>query len=185
MALFTLVKRITEQLIRLELDRVYYVRFDEKIFKAKPVTKARASSTAEDGPSKQPPMLSRVTLLSEMKDGTLVGERGQIIIPTVLFTELVDFYPEHSYVGKIFQIIRHRLEGKSYNTFEVSEVHPTCEIIEEEGARPHSGYDQTNGEPEHDPETGEITERDADEHGETEQPAEPSKKVTVKKGKRD
>jgi hypothetical protein len=159
LSMFSTVKRVTETLFKMELDVRYYLRIDERVFLAK----ANVKRASEGAPVKQPPVLARVTVISEA-GGKLYGNRYQIIVPTVMLKELEDSYADHAYVGKVFCVIRHRLEGRTYNTFEITEVAVNVPIIEEEGARPHMGTDVLDGDEavNHDPETGEITEQPTD-----------------------
>jgi len=148
LSMFSTVKRVTETLFKMEIDVKYYLRIDEKVFVAK-ANVSRGESTA----TKQPPVLARVTVISEA-GGKLYGNRFQIIVPTVMLKELEDSYPGHTYVGKTFCVIRHRLEGRSYNTFEITEVAVNVPLIEEEGPRPHMGTETGS----YDPDTGEVIE---------------------------
>jgi len=137
-------KQITAQHIKLENGIEYVMRFECPIFKAKDEVKRRAprNPDADPAPRQEPPMLVRVT---DFTNGEPV--KGEIIVPAVLETELKDAYPDDTYVGKTFLLVKHRPDGKRYNTFEVSEVE----------------IDTT----EYDEETGEIAE--------TEEPAKPAK----------
>lgn len=110
---YTVKARVTEQLVKLELDTEYFVRFDFEIYKAK--ENAARRKAPDDKPAQEPPHLCKITLLDDMSQGVM-------IIPTVLKTELEDAYPAADYVGRCFRLVRHRLEGRRYNTFEISEI---------------------------------------------------------------
>jgi hypothetical protein len=118
---FTVKARVTEQLIKLELDTEYFVRFDSAFYKAKKngVSRTPVAGAAE----KEPPYLAKITLLDD-------NSQGVMIIPQVLRTEIGDYYPEEAYVGLMFRIIRHKLEGKSYNTFDIAEIETDGELEE-------------------------------------------------------
>jgi hypothetical protein len=107
------------------------VRFDSEFYKAK---KNGASRTAAPGAAeKEPPYLCKVTMLD-------TGEQGVLIIPQVLRTEVGDYFPDNSYVNLMFRIVRHKLEGKAYNTFDIAEIETDGEI-EELPVHPHVEID--------------------------------------------
>lgn len=50
------------------------------------------------------------------------GEEGQVIVNKVVQENFKEAYPEDSYVGKVFELIKHaKREGKRYNDFSISE----------------------------------------------------------------
>lgn len=74
----------------------------------------RGSSEADK--KKEPPTLARVINLD-------TGEEGQIILASVLKTELAEAYKNDSYVGKAFEMIKQkRKEGKQYDPYSLAEL---------------------------------------------------------------
>jgi hypothetical protein len=118
---FTVKARVTEQLIKLELDTEYFVKFDSAFYKAKKNGTPR--TVAPGVQEKEPPYLAKITLLDD-------SSQGVMIIPQVLRTEIDDYYPDEAYVGLQFRIVRHKLEGKSYNTFDIAEIETDGELEE-------------------------------------------------------
>jgi hypothetical protein len=129
---FTVKSRITEQLIKLELDTEYFVRFDSEFFKAK---KNGASRNPTAGAvQKEPPYLAKITMLDD-------GSQGVMIVPQVLRTEIEDYFPEQAYKGLMFRIVRHKLEGKDFNTFDIAEIETDGELEELPNENGHGGID--------------------------------------------
>lgn len=94
-----------------------YVQITGAIFKAKPLEGARAAVTNADGTSKnEPPMLAHAINLE-------TGEVCQIIVNSVLQTELQEAFPDDTYVGRAFEIKKFKMaNGKRYATFQVAEI---------------------------------------------------------------
>jgi hypothetical protein len=91
-----------------------YVRITSEIFDAKD-TEGR-TPRAEGTQKKQPPKLAHVVNLE-------TGEVQQIIIGTVLGSELNDQYPDNGYVGKSFEIKKLKpAGGKSYAMYQIAEI---------------------------------------------------------------
>lgn len=130
---FRKIKNVTIPQIKIEKEKEYYLRIDTAITKA-PDSAGRVHM--EDGKTagKMPsPELIQVTNLEN-------GEQGTVIVNTVLGRILNDNYPDHTYVGKSFCIVRHELAGKKYATFDLAEIEVetggATEIEEKKRARP-------------------------------------------------
>lgn len=114
--MFEIVKHVTLPLLKFGNDPIF-VRFDDAIFKAEEMTAGRETKN-EDGTTKvrmAPPELANVTDLVR-------NIPCQIIVNTVLGSELRKKYPSESYVGKSFRLSKAQLQGKRYATFEIAEV---------------------------------------------------------------
>lgn len=67
-------------------------------------------------PDKKPPTLARVINLE-------TGEEGQVILASVLKTELDEAYPNGTYVGLGFEMCKQkRKEGKQYDPYSLAEI---------------------------------------------------------------
>lgn len=112
-------KNITLPLLKMRPEVTYYLRIDQPIFKAKPVTtKAIKNGELVETNTKkmEPPELAEVTNLE-------TGEKMQIIVPKVLGTELRENYVEDAYVGLSYSIVKHeKATGKDYATFSIAEI---------------------------------------------------------------
>lgn len=96
-----------------------YVTFDGAIEKAKDndSMRQRKQKMAEAGqPVNEPPHIARVINLE-------TGEHMQIIVNSVLKTEIEDKYPENGYIGVSFEIKKYKMTGgKRYATFQIAEI---------------------------------------------------------------
>jgi hypothetical protein len=117
---FKVVKNVTVPLLKIADDGTpIYVKALGPIFKAKDIS-GRVSRASKDGePSKvtmQAPELLNVLNYETDKE-------AQIIVSTVLGSELRETYPNDGYVGKSFQIKKYKMQGgKRYATFEIIEI---------------------------------------------------------------
>lgn len=106
-------RAITLSTIKFEAEKPVYVRITEAMHEGK-VRLARGKTASDD--DKKPPTLCRVTELT-------TGEETQIILAAVLKTELEEAYPNETYVGLCFEIIKQkRKEGKRYDPYSITEV---------------------------------------------------------------
>lgn len=118
---FKLKKRVTDMLIKLEDNVEYVCKFDEAMYRAPDTGRARKAKEGEE-PS-QPPMLMRATFYDN--ETAAITQIGVIIVPYVLERELTDNFPDNSYVGKIFQFAKVKVQmkgGRSVNQFQIAEV---------------------------------------------------------------
>lgn len=111
---FKKVKAITLPLLKMENEVEYYLKFDGPMFLGKAIDDKKEAAT-----------LANVTNLES-------GEQVQIICATVLRGILDEAYPGEEYVGKCFEIVKHRDLEKKYNTYSVCEVaEPEPEVGDE------------------------------------------------------
>jgi hypothetical protein len=113
---FEVVKHVTLPLIKLGIEPSF-IRFDGPMYQSEKATPTRARSDGEEpkGDRKAPPILAEVTdMVHDIK--------GQMICNTVLETELKKKYKDDSYVGHIFRLVKTKLQGRDYATFEITEV---------------------------------------------------------------
>jgi len=109
---FRAVKAVTRPLIRFGASPEF-VRFEGAIYQAPPL----AHGTASQKKMAAPFMADVVNLKT--------GEAAQIILPTVLHKELVEKYPEDSYVSKDFQLRKINVAGKDYSIWSITEIELT------------------------------------------------------------
>ena len=109
---FRVVKAITRPLIRFGVSPEY-VRFDGPIYQSAPLEHGTAAQK-----KMAPPFMADVVNLK-------TGEAGQIILPTVLHKELVEKYPDDSYVSKDFQLRKINIAGKDYSIWSITEIELT------------------------------------------------------------
>lgn len=104
---FKVVKHVTMPTFKLANDIPLFVTIDDKIFTGKKLK-------GED--KKEPAKIVNVTNLT-------TGEVGQIVLGTVLLSNLMETYPNDGYVGKSFQITKHsKVAGKEYNNYTILEI---------------------------------------------------------------
>lgn len=117
-------KHVTVPLLKMEKNVPYYVRFETAMTVSKPITSSRKLTPEEEqakalldskNPRKEPPVIAQVTNLE-------TKQRAQIICPAVLVSELRENYAGEGYVGKCFELVQHRVEGKSYNLVNITEI---------------------------------------------------------------
>jgi len=96
-----------------------YVTFDSKIEKAKEnesVRTRKANLAAAGEQVQEAPHVARVINLE-------TGEHQQIIVNSVLKTEIEDKYPDNGYIGVSFEIKKFKMQGgKKYATFQIAEI---------------------------------------------------------------
>jgi uncharacterized membrane protein YheB (UPF0754 family) len=104
---FKKTKSVIVPLLKMELDIPVYIKSLGAMFVGKEVK--------SDGIKMEPAILMPVIDLT-------TGEECQIIINKVVQENLKEVYPNDSYVGKTFEIIKHaKRDGKKYNDFSISE----------------------------------------------------------------
>jgi len=102
-------KAIALPILRIVNERSYYLRIDEAMFVGKQI-----ESDKKKG--KGPATIMTVTNLETM-------EQAQIVVPVVLEGTLEEAFPEQSYVGRLFEIVKHNKVGdQAYHTFTVVEI---------------------------------------------------------------
>jgi hypothetical protein len=134
MANFKVKKHVTVQLLKVEDGKTYYVKFNGAIHKAVvneaeqkkyENAKAKYDGLSADEKAKvdpkdipvppNPPQLAQVVNLE-------TGEIVQIIVGSVLESELKREYPDDSYIGKGFQIQKAKIQGKRYAAYQIAEL---------------------------------------------------------------
>lgn len=132
---FVIKKHVTLPLLKLNDSGVpIYAFFTGAIFKAKVneveqkayvknLAAWEASDKSEAAPTQpNPPELAHVIDMES-------GEVAQIIVNAILKTELIDTYPNGTYVGKGFEIKKFKpTGGKRYAMIQIAEVEVPAEI---------------------------------------------------------
>lgn len=107
-----IIRHVTMPTLKLMPDVPACVKITAKIFEGK-VQPAKEGETA-----KKPPMIFNVVNVE-------TGEVCQMVAGTVVHREILDNYPEHSYVNKCFMIIKGKKKGsgdRGYFTYEIAEI---------------------------------------------------------------
>ena len=106
---FKVVRKVTLPVLKISINKPYYVKIDDKIFQGKKLDNDKKDN-------KEPAFLVNVTDLKS-------GEQGQIVLNKVLKETLLEEYPDDSYVGLCFQIVKKPKDtGKDYHTFSLVEI---------------------------------------------------------------
>jgi len=112
---FTRVKSVTRPVLKLEFSRPYYIRVETAPEKAVEDVTARRATKSDT--VQEPPFLMNVINLE-------TGEEQTIVVPVVLQDTLAQHYPENTFVGRCFEIIKLKVEGKRYSNFSITEIEP-------------------------------------------------------------
>ena len=111
---FTKKRAVTLELLKPQIDKPVYVKFTCPIYQAKETRSE--DQIKKDAGQNEPPMLANIVNLENNKE-------QQIIIPSVLESELTDAYPEDAYVGLSFELVKFKKkEGKRYHPFSIIEI---------------------------------------------------------------
>lgn len=106
---FKVVRKVTLPVLKISINKPYFVKIDDKIFQGKKLDNDKKDN-------KEPAFLVNVTDLKS-------GEQGQIVLNKVLKETLLEEYPDESYVGLCFQIVKKPKDmGKDYHTFSLVEI---------------------------------------------------------------
>jgi len=106
---FRKIKNITLPLLKMDAETLYYVKIIKAMYLGKAIDDKKEAATLAD-------VINLET-----------GETVQIICPTVLRQTLNEHYPNDSYVGKCFELVKHLVKAADtgalkYNTFNVAEI---------------------------------------------------------------
>lgn len=115
---FEVVRNVTLPFIIIPNDGTpSYIKFDTAIEADKSTFSERVRKSKNgEGPATQEPMhLATVTNLQ-------TGEVGRLVVHSVLESTLTEAYPDGSYVGKYFQIVKSKTAGKRYFSFNIVEI---------------------------------------------------------------
>jgi hypothetical protein len=120
MPIFEVVSHVTRPVIQLGPEPSF-VRIDGTIYEAEKQSVSRKRKNADGSPATIAQKFQTPPELMDVFD--LVRNRpGQIVVNEVLGSELRRKYPEDGYVGKSFRLIKTKLPGRDYATFEIAEV---------------------------------------------------------------
>lgn len=108
---FKRVSRVTRPTMKLVPEKPLFLKITSAIHASASKGKMNA-----DGTQRKP---ASVMLATDLQ----TGEEVQIVVPTVLESNLKTHYPDDSYSGRSFEIVKHAPgNGKDYSTFDVWEV---------------------------------------------------------------
>lgn len=110
--IFEVVAHVTRPLLKLDTEP-RYLRFDSVFYAAEENKKARQA--AEGTAIMAAPTLADVYDVQRKID-------AQVIVNEVLKTEMEKKYPDGAYKGRIFRIVKKKVEGRRYFNFEIQEV---------------------------------------------------------------
>jgi hypothetical protein len=131
---FKIKKHVTVQLLKVEDGKEYFVKFNGAIHKA--VVNEAEQKKYENAKAKYDSLSDAEKLQVEAKDipvppnppqlaqviDLTTGEVVQIIIGSVLESELKREYPNDTYVGKGFSIQKAKIQGKRYAAYQIAEL---------------------------------------------------------------
>lgn len=108
---------VTLPLLKIVVNTDYYVRFTDAIHLGKEISGGAKvdPETGEVKGKKEPAFVAAVDNLEN-------EAAAQIIVSTVMRKELMEQYPNDSYVGKCFMFNLTRPAGKSYNVPQIAEI---------------------------------------------------------------
>ena len=106
---FKVKKLVTLPLIKTVINEPLYVVF------VSPMEQSVTTGQQKDGKDMEPATVAKVVNME-------TGEIGQIIIGTVTKSNFDENYPDHAYVGKFFEILITKREGKRYNDSSITEL---------------------------------------------------------------
>ena len=114
---FEVVRNVTLPFVMIPADGSnMYLKFNTAILPDTSTFSERVRKSKNDGEAKQEPMhIAEVTNLQ-------TGEAGRLVAHSVLESNLVEAYPDGSYVGKCFQIAKTKAAGKRYFNFNITEI---------------------------------------------------------------
>jgi len=119
MTKFKVKKLITLPLLKMTIGDDYFVKLIGVKFKASAMKvdpNKAIDPKVEKEAKKDPPMLINVIDLT-------TGEPMQMILNSVLESNIDEAYPDDSYVNLGFKFIKHaKASGKDYNTFTIAEI---------------------------------------------------------------
>ena len=120
---FKISRRVTLPLFKIAAGTTLYIKCLAPMFIGKEVSNAKGSTEKK----KEPATLMNVINLE-------TGEEGQIICGAVLKGIFTDEYADDGYVGLSFMIEMHKVPGKDYNGYTVTEIELEEEAPEVEAA---------------------------------------------------
>jgi hypothetical protein len=103
------VKNVTLPILKQEDGKTYYIKITGPIFTGKEI-KGEGKEAKE-----KPADLANIINLE-------TGEEMQIIMNTVLKSNLEEMYPENGYVDKMFATTRSAIDGKRYKNYSIQEI---------------------------------------------------------------
>ena len=110
---FKISRRVTLPLFKIASGTTLYIKSEGAMYLGKEVTASRNAGATEK--KKEPATIMNVVNLE-------TGEQGQIICGAVLKGIFNDEYPDEAYVGLAFMIEMHKVPGKDYNGYTVTEI---------------------------------------------------------------
>jgi hypothetical protein len=122
MAGFKKTANVTLPLLKMAMGTSYFIKFltAMAVGKQMPARKVTDPDTGEVKEVKeQPATVAQVTQYDS--DAKVIGD-FQVICSAVMGKELGEAYPDHSYVGKTFELAQFKLPGKRYNGCTIAEL---------------------------------------------------------------
>ena len=112
-------KLVTIPMLKLVVNEPRYIKVTSPMFIGKEIKSRRAAATEEK--KREPATLVNAVNLED-------GSECQVICSAVVKGVFEDNYPDNTYVGKCFSLVKlERKEGKDYNGFKVSEIEDPAE----------------------------------------------------------
>lgn len=127
MATFKKIRQVTLPVLKLEKGKPRYLYILSPMYIGEQIEADRAAAT----------LIHAVDMES--------GEEGLVVVPAVMQSELAKAYANNAYVGKGFEVVVTKPQGKNYNLVSIAEVAPpedfkppTAEHAISEGRAPAS-----------------------------------------------
>ncbi len=119
---FRAAKFVTRPLLKLANDTEYYIKIESAFRQAEQMKNPKKDANGNVIP---PPFIVDVVNME-------TGVPSQMVANEVFRSELTKQYEKDSYVGRLFQVVKHtKAEGKNYNTFGITELVPVEEKVSE------------------------------------------------------
>ena len=129
---FVKVRSVTRPLLKMDDvgGKAIYVTVQSAVKDAKPQSGGKTEAPLLENGQPNPKYMAPPRLLDVLNLET--GEEMTIIANKVLETELQETYPGDGYVGKSFEIVKHKSDaGKRYATFGIAEIQLAEPEVEE------------------------------------------------------
>jgi len=94
-------------------EKEFFIKFDSAI-----TVIDRPAVMNKDGSEKEPASTMPAAFVTNL----LTGEVGQLVLSQVLNDTLTKEYPDAGYVNRFFRVVKHKVNGKRYFSYEVDEV---------------------------------------------------------------
>ena len=103
---YKVINQVTREIKKIDSGEEVFIIFEGEIYTGEVLEKAKIQT---------PPQLCNIIDLE-------TGEKMLLILPKVLDASIQENYPNHSYVGKSFRLVKEVIDGKKYSTWAIQEI---------------------------------------------------------------